>query len=397
MVVDNHYPDVRVERQANALLARGYAVDVICLRRDGERRVERQGLLSVYRLPGRRQRGASLLSQLWEYVSFLMLATAMVSMRHLGTPYDSVQVHNVPDFLVFSAALPKLTGSGVILDLHDLMPEFFASRFGGRMDSPLVRGVALQERLAAAFSDQLLTVTDLWRQTLVNRGISPDKVTVVMNLPDASIFRPAPPRDQPTSGSLTVIYHGTFTHRYGLDLLIRALAHARERHPLQLLLHGRGEFLGEMRRMVDELGLHDSVRFSTEPLPTEALPDLIRSAEMGVIPYRSDVFTDGILPTKLMEYAALGIPAIVSRTPAVEAYFGDDMVRFVEPGSVQGLADALSELAARPQLRTALALNALRFAQERRWESEAATYAAVVERAGRRRNNKSANEDRGHE
>jgi glycosyltransferase involved in cell wall biosynthesis len=152
-----------------------------------------------------------------------------------------------------------------------------------------------------------------------------------------------------------------------------------------------------MRKMVDELGLHDSVRFSTEPLPTEALPDLIRSAEMGVIPYRSDVFTDGILPTKLMEYAALGIPAIVSRTPAVEAYFGNHMVRFVEPGSVEGLADALSELAARPEQRSELARNALRFAQERRWESEATTYAAVVERAGRRRTTKSANEDRGHE
>jgi glycosyltransferase involved in cell wall biosynthesis len=386
MVVDNHYPDVRVERQANALLARGYEVDVICLRRDGERRVERRGPLSVYRLPGRRQRGASPLLQLWEYVAFLMLATAMVSLRHLRIPYDSVQVHNVPDFLVFSAALPKLTGSGVILDLHDLMPEFFASRFGNRMNSPLVRGVALQERVAAAFSDQLLTVTDLWRQTLVKRGIPGDKVTVVMNLPDERIFPPTPPKDQPANDALTVIYHGTFTHRYGLDLLIRALAQARERHPLQLLLHGRGEFLGEMRNLVDELALNDSVRFSTEPLPTEALPDLILSAQMGVIPYRSDVFTDGILPTKLMEYAALGIPAIVSRTPAVEAYFGDDMVRFVEPGSMHGLADALSELAARPQQRTALALNALRFAQERRWESEATTYAAVVDRAGRRRN-----------
>jgi glycosyltransferase involved in cell wall biosynthesis len=385
MVVDNHYPDVRVEREAHALLDRGYAVDVICLRREGEPRVERMGVLSVYRLPGRRHRGASPLLQLWEYVTFMVLATAMVTLRHMRTPYASVQVHNVPDFLVFSALLPKLRGSGVILDLHDLMPEFFASRFGGRMDSALVRAVAFQERMSAAFSDEVITVTHPWRQTLVNRGVPAHKVTVVMNLPDERIFAPRPlPDARPAGDPLTVIYHGTFAHRYGLDLLIRGFARARERHPLTLLLHGRGEYLEVMRDTVDQLGVRDAVQFSTDPLPTDALPDLIRRADIGVVPYRSDVFTDGILPTKLMEYAALGIPSIVSRTRAVEEYFSDEMVRFVEPGSVDGLADALSELAADSARRRSLAQNALRFSQEHQWESEAAAYAEVVDRVGRR-------------
>jgi glycosyltransferase involved in cell wall biosynthesis len=104
-----------------------------------------------------------------------------------------------------------------------------------------------------------------------------------------------------------------------------------------------------------------------------------------VVPYRSDVFTDGILPTKLMEYATLGVPSIASRTSAVTSYFSDDMVRLVEPGSVEGLADALSELAADPERRQQLAHNALRFAQEHRWESQAAAYADVVERVSRRK------------
>jgi glycosyltransferase involved in cell wall biosynthesis len=139
-----------------------------------------------------------------------------------------------------------------------------------------------------------------------------------------------------------------------------------------------------MRDTVDQLGVRDAVQFSTDPLPTDALPDLIRRADIGVVPYRSDVFTDGILPTKLMEYAALGIPSIVSRTRAVEEYFSDEMVRFVEPGSVDGLADALSELAADSARRRSLAQNALRFSQEHQWESEAAAYAEVVDRVGRR-------------
>jgi glycosyltransferase involved in cell wall biosynthesis len=386
MVVDNHYPDIRVEREAKALLDRGYVVDVICLRREGEPKRERMGDLSVHRLPGKRRRGASPLLQLWEYVTFTAMATAMVAVRHVRSPYDTVQVHNVPDFLVFSALVPKLGGAGVILDLHDLMPEFFASRIGGRMDSLLVRAVKVQERMAAAFSDQVITVTELWRQTLIERGIPADKIIVVMNLPDESIFGEGPaPATRQDGDPLTVIYHGTITHRYGLDLLLHAFARARQRQPLRLIIHGRGEYLDEVRQLVDQLGLAEDVRLSTQSLPTDALPELIRSADIGVVPYRSDVFTDGILPTKLMEYATLGVPSIASRTKAVTTYFTDDMVRLVEPGSVEALADALSELAADPERRSALAHNALRFAQEHRWESQAVAYADAVERVTRRR------------
>jgi glycosyltransferase involved in cell wall biosynthesis len=378
MVVDNAYPDVRVEREANALLERGYEVDVICAGLPGQPRRERRGRLTVYRLPVRRRRGASPIAQLWEYLAFLCMATAMVAMQHLKARYDVVQAHNVPDFLVFTAALPKLMGSGVILDLHDLMPEFYASRFGGRMDSLLVRLVRLQERAAASFADRVITVTEAWRATLVDRGIAPRKVTVVMNLPDDRIFRPREPMIR-ESEPLTVIYHGTFAYRSGLDVLIRALQRARQRAALRLLLHGRGEYLEEAQRLVERLDLGDAVEFSTRSLPTDELPNLLSRADIGVVPYRRDIFTDGIFPTKLMEYAVLGIPSIVSRSSAVEAYFTPDMVRFVEPGDVEDLADALCELASDADLRRRLATNALDLAKHRVWRDQADTYVSLVD------------------
>jgi hypothetical protein len=112
MVVDNTYPDPRVEREANALLERGYHVDVICQLSRGAPRTEHDGRLSIYRLPVKRRRGASALVQLWEYLAFGAWATAMVTLRHLRARYDVVQVHNVPDFLVFSAVVPKRRGAG---------------------------------------------------------------------------------------------------------------------------------------------------------------------------------------------------------------------------------------------------------------------------------------------
>ncbi len=74
-------------------------------------------------------------------------------------------MHNLPDFLVFSALPTKLRGVPVILDLHDLMPEFFAGRFGsGRAAAWIGRLVRLQERVSCRFADHVITVSEHWRR-----------------------------------------------------------------------------------------------------------------------------------------------------------------------------------------------------------------------------------------
>jgi glycosyltransferase involved in cell wall biosynthesis len=379
MIVDNYYPDIRVERQARALVRRGHEVEVICLRADGEPKRDTVDGVRLHRVPIRRQRGMGLRSQAVEYVSFLVYAAALVTLLHQRRPFDVVQAHNVPDFLVFAGAVPKLRGARLLLDLHDLMPEFFASRFGGNMRSAPVRAVQLQERLSTGFADHVLTVTDLWRQTLIERGLDPRKVDVVMNLPDDGLFVRRTPRSA-GRGPVTIIYHGTLTHRYGVDLLVRAFARMARSPDDRLIIHGRGELLPELEALVAELGLGAQVRLSTELLPTAALPELIAEADIGVVPNRWDVFTDGILPTKLMEYAALGIPAVVSRTAATTAYFDDSMVRYVPPGDVDALAAAIAQLADDPAGRTELARNAQGFSDGHRWEVEADRYVDLVEK-----------------
>ena len=81
-----------------------------------------------------------------------------------------------------------------------------------------------------------------------------------------------------------------------------------------------------------ELHVEENVELRDEYLGTESLPALLAQADIGVVPYRDDVFTDGLLPTKLMEYAAMGLPCVAARTTAIDAYFHDTMVAFFRPG-----------------------------------------------------------------
>ena len=384
MIVDNSYPDIRVEREGRALVARGHEVDVICARIGDEPRYEVIDGITVHRLPVRRQRGMGLARQMIEYVAFTAWAAAELVRLHLRRRYDVVQVHNVPDFIVFAALPAKLSGRPVVLDLHDLMPEFFASRFGGRMDGAKMRLVRWLERISIGFADQVITVTDLWRESLVERGFDRGRIAVVMNVPDETLYARREP--QLRAGTpLTVMYHGTLTHRYGIDLLIRAVDEARTRIPLRLVLHGRGEMVPEIERLIDELGLGDTIDFTTTRLSSADLADKIAAADLGVVPNRNDVFTDGILPTKLMEYAALGVPAIVARSSATELYFSDEMVRYVAPGDAAAIADAIVELGNDPQRRLEMATRAQHFTSEHPWSAEAAGYTRLIETLAARR------------
>ena len=383
MVIDNGWPDTRVEREAKAILQRGYRVDVICVGERGEPSREVSNGMTIYRLPLTRRRGMGAAVQLLEYLTFLLVAAVKLFLLDLRRRYDVVHVHNVPDFLVFAAIVPKLRGARVILDIHDLMPEFFASRFGDAGSSRLRGLVRLQERLATGFADHVITVTDQWRQRLVDRGIRPEKVSVVMNLPDDEIFRPA--SSARASGEpFTLLYHGTLTHRYGIDLLIEAVARARAEVPLRLIIHGTGETLPLLKQQAAPLVADGTIRFSTQVLETRELPRLIEAADAGVVPNRLDGFTDGILPTKLLEYVAVGVPAIVARTSATAHYFDDTMVRFFTPGNVDELAAAIVELAHEPDLGRHRALRAMAFTEQHPWRATADAYASLVDQLASR-------------
>jgi glycosyltransferase involved in cell wall biosynthesis len=384
MVVHAYYPlmETRVERQALALIDDGIEVDVICLRYGQEEPASLEDGVRVYRLPVQRHRGSGMLMQLLEYLFFFLLAFARLTRLHMKRHYDVVQVHNLPDLLVFAALIPKLTGAKIILDLHDLMPEFYAERLQQPMTSWGVRLIRWQERVSCWFADHIITVTELWRRSLLERGQPLDKVTVVMNVADDRAFhRNVLPAEKTGKHRFSMIYHGFMAHRHGLDLVLQAVRALGSDVPeLHLTLHGGGEYRHTLQQMVRDLGLENRVSFSHDVVPTDQLARLIRAADVGIVPYRDGVFTGGILPTKLMEYAALGMPAIAARTPTISEYFDATMVEFFTPGDTNELADCIQRLYRGRAHLESLARTIGSFNEQYNWARQSAIYLGVVRR-----------------
>ena len=394
MIVHAGYPvgETRVQREAEALVQRGFEVDVICLRGTDNPPQEVYNQVHIYRLPVRRRSWRGFAGQMLEYLAFFAMVMFKLSTSWLKR-YHTIQVHNLPDFLVFATWLPKLFGAKVILDLHDLMPEFFMARTGVGSDSLQAKLVYLEESLSCRFADHVITVSDHWRETLIYRGVSPSKCSVVMNLADERIFH-RPPKGSDNSSlacglddnHLRMLYHGTVTYRYGLDLVIRAMAQVRAEIPnIHFAIVGGGDdgYIADLHQLVADLQLDGSVTFK-HLVPVEELPGLIMNADLGIVAYRDDVFTNGLVPTKLMEYAAMELPAIASYTAAIRSYFEDTMVEFFTPGDVQDLARCMLRLHRDRSRLVELARNAARFNQSYNWTTQSAGYGALIERlAGR--------------
>src|SRR3712207_3636984 len=102
-VIREHYvpQDTRVAREVAALVETGHAVDVLCLRKPGQPRVERQPGMTVYRLPLRHSQGRRGVRYIAEYAAFFLLAAVAVSVLHARRRYRLVQVNSLPDVLVF--------------------------------------------------------------------------------------------------------------------------------------------------------------------------------------------------------------------------------------------------------------------------------------------------------
>ena len=135
--------DNRVMRYAETLARRGDHVDVLALQRESLPREEVLDGVHVSRLQRREVNEKGKLSYLGRIAQFLFRAMYHVTARHLRRKYDLIHVHSVPDFLVFAAWLPRISGTPVVLDIHDILPEFYNSKFGTRPDSLAFRFLQL--------------------------------------------------------------------------------------------------------------------------------------------------------------------------------------------------------------------------------------------------------------
>ncbi|HEX5713928.1 MAG TPA: glycosyltransferase family 4 protein [Solirubrobacterales bacterium] len=377
-----HYSDFvvdsRIQRQARALAERGDRVDCVCLN-DAEEIGVGEGTIALHRAAAGKPRGGKR-AYLEGNARFLAGAARKVSALDRQQPFDLIEVHNMPDALVFTALRPKLRGTPLILNFHDTFPELFATLFNRPPNHPLVRLIRAEERVSAALADGHVFVTAEARDLLRDRGVTAERTQIVMNTPDERVFgERRVPLKPPAEGTLRVVYHGGLAERFGVEVLVRAVAMLRGRGvPVELDVYGSDAEAARQLAAVASQVAPEGVRIAPRPTPVEEIPGRLAQAHLGVVPTLRDDFTELLLPVKLLEYVHMGLPVVASRLPVIERYFGDDVL-LAEPGDPASIAAAIEGVRAEPELARMRAEAASTQLAEIEWRRQREQYLELVD------------------
>jgi glycosyltransferase involved in cell wall biosynthesis len=210
----------------------------------------------------------------------------------------------------------------------------------------------------------IVTVSTSSRDDIVREmDVARERVSIVPLGVDTEVFRPLPDRRR-VPGRILVTTSADVPLK-GLDPLLRALAILRARRPAELVVVGRPRTDGPIPRLLDELALNGSVRF-TGYVPDAELVALYAEAEAAVVPSLYEGFS---LPA--VEAMACGLPLVATTAGALPEVVGDSAL-LVPPGDPQALADQLTALLADPGLRLSLGERGrLRVASRFTWDATA--------------------------
>ncbi len=370
--------DSRVRRYAELLVKRGHRVDALALLWEGQsKRKDVINGVRVFRIQRRIKNENTKLAYLRKLLLFFLRSMFTLIWEQLKEPYDLIHIHSVPDFEVFAAWYPKLTGSKLILDIHDIVPEFYASKFGVSSSSLTFKLLVAVERMSAAFSDHIIASNHIWQKRLQQRLGTKSKVTTILNMPDTQFFKR---RGKQSGGKrFIILYPGSLNFHQGVDLAVRAFLMIKDAAPeVDFHIYGSGEQLEFLKALIVELGLQERV-FVKGSVPLDRISSIMENADLGIVPKRSNVFGDEAFSTKSLEFMTMGVPVILPDTTIDRYYFNDSVATFFHANDEQSLADAMLLLIRDPALRENLARRATEFAKKYQWNDNLSVYLDIVE------------------
>ncbi|MCB0747812.1 MAG: glycosyltransferase family 4 protein [Ignavibacteriae bacterium] len=351
--------DTRLQQQAKTLTQNGKSVDVLCLYNGYEEKNKTNGKVNIYGIvcPTRKD---TMLLYIWSTLRFSIVAFfKLLSLSFKGS-YDVIVVHTLPEFLVFVTLIQKLGGTKILLDVRDTSVELFDSKWKNRaLLRSIVKFIA---KLSSQFADKIVTASPGFEEKLIERKVPKEKITVLYNSADTKIFQFDDNRKfEKITSSAKIIYHGTIAERFGIDIAINAIALIQKTIPnseINIFGFYDDDYKVSLEELIKELGLQGKVHLNGRQ-SLDQLYQHIKNSDIGIVPYRSDIFMELALSTKMFEYVASGIPVVASKLRPAELVFNPQSIQYAKPSSAEEFAEGITKLCLDPELRKAHVKNAI--------------------------------------
>ncbi|HWA89879.1 MAG TPA: glycosyltransferase [Rhizomicrobium sp.] len=290
----------------------------------------------------------------------------------------------------YTTGLPALlaarrTGRPFIYEVRGFWEITRATRQTDFERNPQYEMIRSLENLVAREADRVITLTEGMRRQLVEDGVPEDRIHVVPNAVDPSVFKKMP-RDEALATRLglpegvpVIGYVGSVVGYEGLDDLVSASALLRDRgKEFRILLVGDGEAQASVMELVRRRDLKDRV-IAPGRVPSTDVPAYYSLIDICPFPRKPIQLCEIVSPLKPFEAMAMHKAVVASDVAALAEIVSDRKTGLLfRKGSVADLARALEELVDSPELRAQLGEAGRDFIErERSWSSAGEAIAAL--------------------
>ena len=298
-------------------------------------------------------RNEGVLKKTLSHLSF-MISVVILGLPRLNT-IDVIIVSSPTFFSAFAGLfISKIRRVPFVFEVRDLWPAVFID-LGILNNVFLIRLLETWEMFLYTQAALIVTVTNSFRNKLIERGLAAEKIVVVSNGAMVNKFNPG---DKNTdicnelgiSGKFVVSYIGAHGISQGVETIMEAAGILKYRTDITFMLVGEGAMKKAMVVMKNDSDLQNVIMLPAQL--KERIPDLYRASDVCIVPLRDVPLFDSFVPSKMFEIMSCGIPIIGSvNGEAREILELSKSARIISPESVDELVDSIEWMVDNPQER----------------------------------------------
>ena len=274
--------------------------------------------------------------------------------------YDVVVTSTPPISTGIGGFGASIAGKPWVVDVRDLWIDNAVSLGYVEPGSFVERASRRLQRTVLHTADLLTVTTDSLGRSVSDRygDRLREKTVVIPNGVDTTVFEPearSPDGGRSIDDGPTVVYTGNLGRAQDLESVVEAMDHL-PRDDVTLKLVGSGDAEAELQRLARELGLEDVVEFHGV-VPREQVPNLLDRATLGVAPIHDAEELRYAVPTKVYEYMACQLPAVVTGQGEIRRFVEESGGGIHVANEPERIADRIAALLADDRRRAELARN----------------------------------------
>ncbi len=292
------------------------------------------------------------------YISYL-IAVVLVTP---WLPQANVVISTSPQFFNGLAGyfVSRILRIPWVLEIRDLWPESILA-VGAITNRRIIQLLEWLEKFAYRKADWIVPVTDSFQRFIAEKGITPDKITVIKNGANLALYNPMAGENTMTElldlkGKMVASYFGTHGMAHHLETILYAAKQLQDYPDIVFLLAGDG---AERKNV---LALHQQLKLTNvlmlEQQPKHLMPSLWALSSVSLILLRKSDLFQTVIPSKIFESMAMEKPIILGvEGESAEIVRAADAGFCIEPENSQELAQRMLELYQQPELRSRFGAN----------------------------------------